>query len=91
MAARTPTKLYATSGQFRKTVLYTVPNVTTNDTVDVGSTGTNDFSKVYFAAAVADNEGTLAATTLTEATNLSISTASLTGEDVLLLVIGAGT
>jgi len=90
MAARTPTALFKTSGQFRKTCLYTVPNVTTNDTADVGATGTNDFSKVYFAVAIADVEGTLAATTLTEATNLSISTASLTGEDVLLLVIGAG-
>jgi len=90
MAAKTATKLYSTGTYGRKTNLYVCPNITTNDTVDLGSTGTNDFSKVYFAVAVADLEGTLSATTLTEATNLTISTGSLTGEDVILLVIGAG-
>lgn len=91
MAAKTATKLYQTGTYGRKTALFIVPNVTTNDTTDLGSTGTNDFTKVYFAVAIADVEGALAATTLTEATNLTISTAALTGEDVFLFVVGAGT
>lgn len=91
MAAKTPTKLYSTGAYGRKTALYVVPNVTTNDTVDLSSTGTNDFSKVYIAVAVPDVAGALAATSLTLATTLTISTASLTGEDVFLFVVGAGT
>lgn len=89
MAARTPTRLWTTFLGARATALYTVPTVTTGDTCDIGSTGTGDFSKVFFAMSIPDTEGTLAGTELTAATNLTISNSSLTGESVLLLVIGA--
>ena len=91
MAARTPTRLFAFGTSPLKTSLYAVQNVTTSDTVDVGSTGTNDYTKTFLILSVAYLSGTYAVTTLTNATNFTISTASLTGEDCLVLVIGAST
>lgn len=90
VTARTATRLY-TGGLGVRVGLYVVPTITTSDTVDLGSTGLNDFSKVFLAYAFAFKDGAYAATSLTAATNLTVSTTSLTGEDVFLFVIGAST
>lgn len=90
MAAKTPVRLYS-GGTGLRVALYTVPGVTTNDTVDVGSTGTNDFSKTYLILVVPLTNSALAVTTATNATNFTIATSSLTGEDCIVLIIGAST
>jgi hypothetical protein len=90
MAAKTPTKLYSTGTYGRKAALYVVPNVTTNDTADIGSTGTNDFTAVYLAVEIADFNAALSSTSLTPATNLSLSVAAVAAQDVYLFVVGAG-
>jgi hypothetical protein len=88
---RTATKLYYANTFGLAIGLYRVPNITSSDTADVGSTGTNDFTKVFLALQVPLASAAYAATTLTPATNLVLSAAAQTGEDSLLVVVGAGT
>ncbi len=85
MAAKTASKLYSTGTAGRKTALYVVPNVSTSDTADIST----DFTAVYLAVEVADLNAALTATTLTPATNLVLSEAAVSGQDVFVLVIGA--
>ena len=89
-AARTPTKLYSVN-YGNRLALYMVPNVTSDDTADVGSTGTNDFTKVFLAVEIGLKNAALTVTTLTNATNLTLAQTGLTGEDAVLLVIGSST
>lgn len=91
MAARVPVRLFSGNTAGLRAALYSVPNVTTSDTADVGSTGLNDFNKVFLAVQVGLDNAALAPTTLSNATNLVLSQATQTGETSLLLVIGAST
>ena len=90
MAARVPVRVASSNTAGLRVALYTVPNVTTSDTADVGSTGLNDFNKVFLALEVGLTNAALAVTTLSNATNLNLAQ-TLTGETALLLVIGAST
>lgn len=92
MAARTPTRLFSQGiGAGLRAALYVVPNVTASDTADVGSTGLNDFTKCYLILGVPLTNSALAVSTYTNATNFTMNTTGLTGEAVLVLVVGAST
>ena len=89
--ARTPTRLFSANTAGLRVALYSVANVTSDDTADIGSSGLNDFTKIFLAVQVGLKNAALTASTLTNATNLTLAQTSLTGEMSILLVIGAST